>query len=98
MLHLLNRTRRYAWVMTCAVVLLLSSPVPADTPRAKPEDVGLSSERLRRIGEAMQRQIQAGQIASAVTLVARRGRVAHLEAFGLLDVESKNRTATDSLF
>ena len=46
----------------------------------------------------MQRHIQAGQIASAVTLVARRGRVAHLEAFGQLDVESKKPAATDSLF
>jgi CubicO group peptidase (beta-lactamase class C family) len=98
MLHILNRTRGYAWVLTCVVVLLLSSAVPAETPRAKPEDVGLSSERLRRIGEAIQRQIQAGQIAGAVTLVARRGRVAHLEAFGHLDVESRKPAGTESLF
>lgn len=98
MFHVPNRTRRDAWVTICAVLVLLSWPVPAATPRAKPEDVGLSSERLRRIGEAIQRHIQAGQIASAVTLVARRARVAHLEAFGQLDVESKKPAATDSLF
>jgi CubicO group peptidase (beta-lactamase class C family) len=98
MLHVTNRTRSHAWVTTCAVLVLLSWPVPAATPRAKPEEVGLSSERLHRIGETIQRNIQAGQIASAVTLVARRGRVAHLEAFGQLDVESKRPAATDSLF
>ena len=98
MFHVPNPTHRHAWVTICAVLVMLSWPVPAATPRAKPEEVGLSSERLRRIGEAMQRQIQAGQIASAVTLVARRGRVAHLEAFGQLDVESKKPAATDSLF
>ncbi len=98
MFHLLNRARARAFALACAVLVLLSWPVPAATPRAKPEEVGLSSERLRRVGEAMQRQIQAGQIASAVTLVARRGRVAHLEAFGQLDVESKKPVATDSLF
>jgi CubicO group peptidase (beta-lactamase class C family) len=53
---------------------------------------------LRRIGEAMQRHIQSAQISSAVTLVARRGRIAHLEAFGHLDVEANTPTATDSLF
>ena len=98
MFHVTNRTRSHTWVTTCAVLVLLSWPVPAATPRAKPEEVGLSSERLRRIGETIQRNIQAGQIASAVTLVARRGRVAHLEAFGQLDVESKRPAATDSLF
>lgn len=98
MFHIPTSTRSRALVLVCAVLVLLSWPVPAATPRAKPEDVGLSSERLRRVGEAMQRQIQSGQIASAVTLVARRGRVAHLEAFGQLDVESKKPVATDSLF
>ncbi len=97
MFHVLNRARGRAFALAC-VLVLLSWPVPAATPRAKPEEVGLSSERLRRVGEAMQRQIQAGQIASAVTLVARRGRVAHLEALGQLDVESKKPVATDSLF
>lgn len=98
MFHVLNRARGRSFVLACALLVLLSWPVPAATPRAKPEDVGLSSERLRRVGEAMQRQIQSRQIASAVTLVARRGRVAHLEAFGQLDVQSKKPVATDSLF
>ena len=98
MLRVLNRARGRSFALTCVVLVVLSWPTPAATPRAKPEDVGLSSERLRRVGEAMQRQMRSGQIASAVTLVARRGRVAHLEAFGQLDVESKKPTTTDSLF
>ncbi|HUQ53621.1 MAG TPA: hypothetical protein VM692_15445, partial [Gammaproteobacteria bacterium] len=43
-------------------------------PTGKPEDVGMSSERLARIGPAMQKSIDAGEIAGVVTLVARRGR------------------------
>jgi len=31
-------------------------------PRAKPEDVGLSSERLARIGETLKADIEAGRI------------------------------------
>ena len=98
MFHGQKRFRGYASIFACVALVVLSWPVPAAAPRAKPEDVGLSSERLRRIGEAMQRNIQSGQISSAVTLVARRGRIAHLEAFGHLDVEAKTPVATDSLF
>ena len=61
MFHVTNRTRSHTWVTTCAVLVLLSWPVPAATPRAKPEEVGLSSERLHRIGETIQRNIQAGR-------------------------------------
>src|SRR5678816_3138461 len=61
----------------------------------KPEDVGLSSERLGRIHEAVQRHIDAGSISGAVTLVARQGRIAHLEAHGLMDLESKKAMLRD---
>ena len=46
-----------------------------DLPMAKPESVGVSSERLERIGTAVQRSIDEKRIAGAITLVARRGRV-----------------------
>jgi len=65
---------------------------------AKPEDVGLSSERLARIHEAVQRHIDAGSLSGAVTLVARHGKIAHLEAHGLMDVESKRAMPRDGVF
>ena len=49
-------------------------------PVGKAEDVGLSTERLRRISEAVDRHIKAGNVAGAVTLVARRGTIAHFVA------------------
>ena len=65
---------------------------------ARPEDVGLSSERLDRIHDAVQRHIDAGSISGAVTLVARHGKIAHLEAHGLLDIESKRPMPKDGVF
>ena len=65
---------------------------------AKPEDVGLSSERLARIHEAVQRHIDAGSVSGAVTLVVRHGKIAHLEAHGLMDVESKRPMPKDGVF
>lgn len=69
-----------------------------DVPTAKPESVGMSSERLAIINDIMKRHIDAGDIQGAVTLIARRGKIVHYEAHGLLDVESKTPMKKDSLF
>jgi CubicO group peptidase (beta-lactamase class C family) len=65
---------------------------------AKPEEVGLSSERLKRIHDLIERRIETRDISGAVTLVARRGRVAHLEAQGLMDLETNKPMAKDAIF
>src|SRR5678815_359652 len=84
--------------MFLLVLSLLVSTTAAQTPRAKAEDVGISSQRLQRINELMQRHIDAGDFSGAVTLVARNGRVAHLAAQGLMDIETRKPMATDALF
>src|SRR6187200_717323 len=81
---------------SCAILALPLAA--ASLTVTKPEDVGLSSERLQRINQMIQRRIDAGEMAGAVTLVARRGRVAHFEAQGVADLESKKPMAKDSLF
>ena len=58
----------------------------------------MSAERLQRIHEAIQRHIDAGEISGAVTLVARRGRIVHFEAHGLMDIESKRPMQKDAIF
>jgi CubicO group peptidase (beta-lactamase class C family) len=82
-------------LLLCACLAL---PMQAGPVVAKPEDVGLSSERLARVHEAVQRHIDAKAISGAVTLVARNGRVAHLEAHGFLDIESKRPMPKDGIF
>ena len=83
-------------------VLALVATTPARSqqalPRAKPEDVGVSSERLHRIDEVMKRHIDEHHIAGAVTLVARKGKVVHLAAHGLADAEAGKPMTTDALF
>jgi CubicO group peptidase (beta-lactamase class C family) len=58
----------------------------------------MSPDRLHRIHEAIQRHIDAGEISGAVTLVARRGRLVHFEAHGLMDIESKRPMQKDAIF
>ena len=64
----------------------------------KPEEVGLSSSRLARIGEHFQRYIDAGQLAGVLTLVARRGQIAYLEAQGHLEIERRRPLTRDAVF
>lgn len=65
---------------------------------APPESVGLSSERLEQIGALVQRAIDAGETAGAVTLVARNGQIAHLQAHGVMDLASRRPMQTDTMF
>ena len=83
-------------VATCA---LLTLPLQAGTIVAgKPEDLGFSSERLARIHDAVQRHIDAKSLAGAVTMVVRNGRIAHLEAHGLIDIEANRPMPKDGIF
>ncbi len=71
---------------------------PEGLPRAQPEAVGMSGERLGRIDAVVGRYIDEKKVSGAVALVARRGRVVHFEARGVMDVESKAPMRTDSIF
>jgi CubicO group peptidase (beta-lactamase class C family) len=83
----------------CALlVVLLAGSLVAAGPTAKPEEVGLSAARLQRITDMVQRRIAAGDLAGAVTIVARRGKVAHLSAQGVMDLDSKQPMTPASMF
>ncbi len=70
----------------------------AAVPASKPEDIGLSSERLQRIGQLIERYIADKQITGAVTVVTRKGRIAHFEAIGQMDAESRVPMRKDGIF
>ncbi|MGO9088118.1 MAG: serine hydrolase domain-containing protein [Candidatus Sulfotelmatobacter sp.] len=69
-----------------------------DLPTAKPEAVGLSSERLERIGTTVQRSIDDKRIAGAVTLVVRHGKVAWFKSQGMMDREAGKAMRPDAMF
>jgi CubicO group peptidase (beta-lactamase class C family) len=71
-----------------------SGPLPV----CQPEDVGLSSAALSRLGSALQERIASGHLPGAVALVARHGKVAWFEAFGRQDAASGTPMRTDSIF
>src|SRR5262245_63256205 len=87
-----------ALVVFVSFLLLVSTLAAGSVPTAKPEEVGLSTERLSRIGEAVLRHVAAGNVSGAVTLVARRGRIVHFEAKGMQDIETKKPMPKNGIF
>ena len=80
--------------------LLSSSAAFAEDPlpRAKPEEVGLSSERLARIGTVLKADIEAGRIPGAVIAIARHGKLVALDAYGWRDKAANLAMTTDTIF
>jgi len=65
----------------------------------RPEEVGLSSERLARIERHLERRyLDQKKIAGALTLVARRGQVAHFAPVGMMDLERGKPMREDAIF
>jgi CubicO group peptidase (beta-lactamase class C family) len=67
-------------------------------PRARPEDVGLSSERLARVGEVIAADIAAGKMPGAVLAIVRRGRLAFLETYGRSNPATGTPMPADAIF
>ncbi len=94
----MRNDRRGRWLLAGVAAVGAAVSASAAPPTARPEDVGLSTARLERVTELMQREIDAGTFAGAVTLVARHGRIVHLQAQGLMDIASRKPMQTDACF
>lgn len=86
---------RIAAVAVC--MSFQASPQGLPTTR-KPEDAGFSSERLKRIAQVFQGDVDKGQIPGAVLLIARNGSVPYFQAFGFQDRPQHLPMKTDSIF
>jgi CubicO group peptidase (beta-lactamase class C family) len=92
------RARLTALALSACGAAAVALAAPAPTPTARPESVGFSSARLTRVTDLMQRYIDAGTFAGAVTLVVRHGRIALRTAQGEMDIETHTGMRTDAVF
>jgi CubicO group peptidase (beta-lactamase class C family) len=91
--------RRLVTLGTLFSLVILAPVVWAQgLPTAKPEAVGLSSERLERVSRALRSEIEAGKFPGAVALVARKGHVVYFESFGVRDPASGAPMGKDAIF
>ncbi|MDA1094949.1 MAG: serine hydrolase [Acidobacteria bacterium] len=85
-------------VVTVLLVVVGHELAAQELPTAPPQQLGLSPSRLEQIGLLVEDAVERGEVAGAVTLVARLGRVGHLEAVGWRDRERRVPMETDTLF
>ncbi len=96
---------QYAPLATVAAALLLAAfvlaPASAAGPElqyAKPADVGMDPAGLKKLNEAMHGMVDGGQLAGVVTMVSRKGKVIHFDAYGKRDVENGLPVEKDTIF
>jgi len=88
-----------AMVLAAALSLLAAYPAGAQgLAAAKPEEVGLSSERLARIGAILRDDVERGRIPGVVIMVARRGKLAYVETVGFRDKAAGAPMTRDAIF
>ncbi|MGE5253849.1 MAG: serine hydrolase domain-containing protein [Planctomycetaceae bacterium] len=80
------------------LVLVATAGAQGLSQAKKVEEVGLSSERLSRIDAVLKADIGKGQIAGAVALVARKGKIAYFKTFGMRNQEKSLPMEKDTIF
>ena len=95
-----GRARRAVHLVAPFLVFLFLATARAgeSLPHADPAEVGMSAERLDRLTESLQAYVDEGQLPGAVVTVARQGRIAYQQAFGMRDIEAAAPMHTDTIF
>ncbi len=96
---MLRLTRISAIVLVALVIVAGSAGIRSkELPLSKPEEAGLSSERLARMDKAIHDYVDAGRTPGVVTLIARHGKVVHIDAYGKADLATGRATRSDDIF
>lgn len=91
--------RRSKLLIVAALLISFSGfSYSEDLPRGKAENEGVSSDRLGRLTDTMQRYIDSNMLAGTVSLVSRNGKVIHLESQGWKNKETNEPMTDDSIF
>src|SRR2546427_9604641 len=90
---------RFVALVNALIGIFLATLAWADAlPTAKPEEVGLSSERLGRATQVLKSEAARGQYPGAVALVARKGKIAYFESVGQGDPAAGTPMSKDAIF
>ena len=85
--------------ISALLVLLIASCNQSPVLReSSPASEKVSAERLNRIDQTIQRNIDSGYIAGAVAYIARNGKIVYYKAFGVSDADAKTPMKTDQIF
>jgi CubicO group peptidase (beta-lactamase class C family) len=94
------RIHRFVSLLSLAFFLAVLGVRAQSTPlpEAKPESVGFSAERLKRLDDAMQAFVNNNQLAGIVTFIGRHGKLVHQKTFGQQDLAGGKPMQKDAIF
>ena len=95
---LFQTIRRSLSLGLAPILLVTNLSVAQEIPTASPESVGMSTERLARIGTAMQRYIDADLTPGIATAIIRKGKLVHFQVQGDMDVANATPLREDAIF
>jgi CubicO group peptidase (beta-lactamase class C family) len=90
--------RANAFITWLALCLAALPALAAELQSAAPEQAGLSSQRLERVGKVVQQYVDSRQIAGGVVGVARQGKLVYLKSFGQMDIDAGTPMRDDAIF
>jgi CubicO group peptidase (beta-lactamase class C family) len=88
-------------VLFSTLIVLMAYPLnvgAGELPAAKPEEVGLSADKLAALTPKLTKLVDDGKVAGGVAMVLRRGKVAYQEVFGYRELETKTPMTADTIF
>jgi CubicO group peptidase (beta-lactamase class C family) len=91
-----QRVRLIMAICASLAIATMQAQVPPQT--TPPENVGLSKERFGRIRTVMEKEIAQNRLAGGIGLIARRGKIAYFETYGMADKESGRPMQKDAIF
>ena len=86
------------FVIAASLSCVAQSASHADLPQVKPETVGFSSERLDNLHALIQGEIDQKQLAGAITLLARHGKIVDFRTYGVRDIATASPMTKDTIF
>ncbi|HEY1463133.1 MAG TPA: serine hydrolase domain-containing protein [Terriglobales bacterium] len=86
----------FATVFSCPAQTVAHHTV--DMTPVKPETVGFSSERLEHLHSLIQNEIDQKQLAGAITILARHGKIVDYRTYGQRDLASNATMTKDTIF
>jgi len=79
-----------AFVLAIAAWGVGAQPLPV----AKPETVGMSSQKLAKISQSLKKEVDDGSFRGAVIMVARKGKLVYQDAVGMQTASTKMTTGS----
>ncbi len=98
---MINNYARILFARSLTLAILLSIALTSfaqELPRAKPESVGMSSQRLGQLSQVLDGYAKDGRIAGGVAMVVRRGKVVYVHTYGKRDREANSPMSEDTIF